>query len=230
MEKRRLRLLFIVSSICLYPWTLLLRQLRLGYQGKNKKYAQFILFFTIALFFYGSPPLSLAQEVISKTNIINNSLFDIQITIPDDFKILSPGNELLTSVKLVNLGSAGRIDVFLDYWIVDADQSIILKNRETVAVETQTSFVRTFDIPKNVKPGIYSLNAKLTYADGKEATAHSSFEIITKQTDKRLYYALIGFIGLVILIYAVFKSKPLVEKLRIRHEVSRIVRNRQLTR
>jgi len=208
MEKRELILLLIIPSIFL------------------------------VLLFYGSVSTlalqSSAQESISHQNIINNSLFDIIVTIPSDYKIVNPGDQLLATIKLVNLGSAGRIDVSLDYWIADAEQNIILKNKETVAIETQASFVRTFDIPTNAKPGKYSLNAKLTYSETKEATADNSFEIAEKQVDNpidnRLYYVLIGVIVLVILIYIAFKSKPLIEKLRIRAEVSRIVKNRQLNK
>ena len=139
----------------------------------------------------------------------------------------------MATVKLVNLGSAGRIDVFLDYWITDSEQKIILKNKETVAVETQASFVRTFNIPENTKPGKYSLFAKITYADGKEATADNSFEIIKNQDNQignRLYYVLAVIVVLVILFYFIFKSRPLFEKLRIRAEVHRIVRKRQINK
>jgi len=87
----------------------------------------------------------------------------------------------------------------------------------------------TFYIPENIKSGKYSFYARITYADGKEATADNSFEIAKKQTDKRLYYVLAGIISLAILIYLILKSKPLVEKLRIRAEVSRIVRSRKLS-
>ncbi len=178
----------------------------------------------LVLLFYSS--LALAQ--VSEQDIIKNSLFDIQLAIPNDFKIINPGEELLASVKLVNLGSAGRIDVFLDYWIADSEQNIILQTKETVAVETQAGFVRTFVIPENTKSGQYSLYAKITYADGKEATANNSFEIAENQIDRRVYYALIGIIVLAILVYLAFKSKPLFQKLRVRSEVLRIVRNRRL--
>jgi hypothetical protein len=198
MEKKELRLLLIVSI------------------------------FLVLLFYM--PFSALAQE--TKQNITHLPLFDIIVTIPSDYKIVNPGDQLLATIKLVNLASAGRIDVSLDYWITDVEQNIISKNKETVAIETQASFVRTFDIPMNAKPGKYYLNAKLTYSETGEATADNSFEIAEKQIDNPidnlLYYLIIGIIVLAILIYIAFKSKPLIEKLRIRAEVSRIVRNRQL--
>ncbi len=160
--------------------------------------------------------------------VIKFSLFDIQITIPDDYKIINPGDELLASIKLVNLGSAGRVDVFLDYWITDPGKNTILRKKETVAVETQANFVKTFDIPKDVSVGKYTLYAKITYADGKEAGADHSFEVVKKQIDKRIYYGFAILFSLIILVYVIYKSKPLVKKMQIDAKVWRIVKKKQI--
>jgi hypothetical protein len=207
---------------------------------KRGLYMVFIVLSVFLVLLFYRPFSALAQETVSQQNIINNSLFDapksaifdIIITIPNDYKIVNPGDQLLATIKLVNLGSAGRIDVSLDYWIADSEQNILLENKETVAVETQASFVKTFVIPADAKSGQYSLNAKLTYSETKQATAGDSFKVAEKQTknqiDNRLYYVIIGIIVLVILIYIIFKSRSLFEKLRIRAEVSRIVRNKKI--
>lgn len=159
--------------------------------------------------------------------IIKFSLFDIFIEIPDNYKIINPGEELLTSIKLINLGSAGRVDVFLDYWITDPGKNTILKKKETVAVETQANFVRTFDIPKDAPVGKYTLYARITYADGKEADADHSFEVAKKQIDKRIYYALAILLGLISLVYIINKSKPLIKKMQIDAKVGEIVKKKQ---
>ena len=130
---------------------------------------------------------NLIKEETKAWVVIKFSLFDIIITIPDKYKIVHPGDELLASIKLINLGSAGRVDVFLDYWITDLQNNTVLKRKETVAVETQANFVRTFDIPKDIDSGKYNLYAKITYADGKLAIANHSFEVEKKQIDKRIY-------------------------------------------
>lgn len=184
------------------------------------------------LIFIISLNIIFAQETsnseVKGPEAVKFSLFDIQITIPNNYKIIHPGDELLASVKLVNLGSAGRIDVFLEYWIVDSEQNTILKNKETVAVETQANFVKTFDIPKDVKPGKYSLHAKIVYADGKNAEAENSFEVGKKQTDKQIYYVFTGALGLIILIYIIYKSKPFVEKIKMWAKVRRIVKKKEI--
>ncbi len=160
--------------------------------------------------------------------VIKFSLFDIFIGIPDNYKIINPGDELLACIKLVNLGSAGRIDVFLDYWITDPWKNTILRKKETVAVETQANFVRTFDIPKDAPIGRYSLHAKITYADGKEADADHSFEVVKKQIDKRIYYGFAILSSLIILIYIIYKSEPLVKKMQMDAKVWKIVKKKQI--
>ena len=157
-------------------------------------------------------------------------LFDIIVDIPQKYRIVSPGDELLSNIKLVNLGSAGRIDVFLDYWISDGN-NIILKKRETVAVETQSNFVRYFDIPALTKPGNYELHAKLTYFDGREAASSYSFEIIKKEGSEIDINTLIYIIGslaiIIFILLSINRLKPLFQRMVIKFKVYEIVRKRQ---
>lgn len=169
------------------------------------------------------------EDETSKQILIKISLFDIRVTIPEAYKKISPGDELLTNIKLVNLGGAGRVDVFLEYFITDSEQKTILKNTETVAIETQTNLVRIFDLPSNLKPGTYQFYAKIIYGDGKEALANHSFEVIIRQKDNRLYYyVLAGLLFLIGLIYIFLKLKPLLEKYQMKIKIARIVKKRQL--
>lgn len=110
-------------------------------------------------------------------NAVFGSLFDIAVAIPKAYTIIAPGGELLANVKLTNLGSEGRVDVFIDYDILDADHAELQHKSETVAVETQSSFVKTFNIPATAPEGAYRLRAKVTYADGKTAAGEESFTI-----------------------------------------------------
>lgn len=113
-------------------------------------------------------------------------LFDISVTIPDEYREVSSGHQLLTSIKLVNLGNQGRVDVNLDYLIEDSNHKIILKQAETAAVETQTSFVRYFSLPLNMEPGTYTLSATLSYLDGQRiAVAQNWFTIVPQKTAQR---------------------------------------------
>lgn len=156
-------------------------------------------------------------------------LFDIQVTIPSQYQKIFAGEELLASIRLVNLAGPGRVDVYLDYWIKDSEENIILKKKETVAVETQASFVRTFKVPETGAPGVYHFFVKLIYGEDKEASASQTFVVEEKDTGKQEGYRNAGIllIVLVIALYLLFKSKNFWKKLAIRIKAGKIVRKRK---
>jgi hypothetical protein len=187
--------------------------------------SQTIIFFLACLMLLNALPVK-AQAQPSQESIIKNSLFDIIIEIPENYKSIKAGSELLSNIKLVNIGSQGRIDVSLDYEITSPDEKSILKKKETVAVETQANFVRIFDISKDSPPGKYALHVKLTYADGKEASAVHSFEVTSLKNSRIYYYVLGGIVVLALLSYLSIRAKSIIEKAKIRLKVHRIVKER----
>lgn len=175
---------------------------------------------------------ALDQSCIMPEVVPDEPLFDILVEIPDTYKVLSAGDQILTSIKLVNIGSAGRIDVYLDYEITDRQGNVVLKKRETVAVETQASFVRTFDLPENLPPGNYHLSARLTYFDGRFAESEHSFTIVepvkSSAFQKKISYVILGIAGLgLILFLFAKKAVPYMEQRRIAARVRKMVKKRQ---
>jgi len=163
--------------------------------------------------------------ILSQKNVEASSC-NIQITIPDDYQIMHPGEEMVASIKLVNLGSSGREDVFLDYWITGPEQNTILQRKETVAVETQANFIRFFDIPEDAVLGEYYLYFKVTDFDGKEAVAEHSFEVVQTHIHRQVSYWFGGILAFILLIYIISKSKPVLKRLQMQAKVSRIVKKR----
>jgi uncharacterized membrane protein len=156
-----------------------------------------------------------------------NQSFNVGLTIPESYKKISAGDELISSIKIINLGSQGRVDVVLELEISSHDDRIILNKKETVAVETQANFIRNFKIPADALPGEYKLKAEVV-SGGKEFIASSSFEIVKKQNKSTYYLILIilAMIILIILAFLVFKSKIFIERLRIRFKVRKIIKSK----
>jgi hypothetical protein len=166
------------------------------------------------------------QKAYDKQAIESNSLFDIFVSIPQDFSRVEPGGELLTSIKLINLGSSGRIDVVLSFEIKDSAGLLLLTKKETVAVETQANFVRTFVIPPEAKPGQYTIYVKMIYADGKEAVAESFFEVGKEPpaVPTEVYAIAILLVLIAGVIFLISRLKPIINRLKLRQEIRRIVR------
>lgn len=163
-------------------------------------------------------------------DVIKNSLFDIIVDVPANYRQVAPGGELLTSIKLINVGSAGRVDVFLDYQIIGPENKVVLKKRETVAVETQANFVRTFDIPSDAKPGAYKIFVRNTYAEGKIADSEYSFTVINnKGLNTVIYYSAAGLLMALVSIFIIFKYTPVISRIhdmQMRTRIKSIVRRR----
>ena len=124
-------------------------------------------------------------------------LFDISLNIPSKYKEVQKGQELLIQLTLFNLGGTGKVDVSVDYQIKDFDGNVILKKDEMVAVETQASLSRTFELPKDLEEGEYVAIVSVKYGDSF-GTSSDIFYIGRKRNE------LIGKEYLIIAIIFVF--------------------------
>jgi hypothetical protein len=120
-------------------------------------------------------PPSVVLNKPSKTG--SGVLFDVFARIPDQFKIIAPGDQLVASISLINFGSSGHpVDVGVEYTIFDSEGHIVFQISETSAVATRLSILKTFNTNPQFKPGIYKLVVKVPSKD-LIATAADTFEI-----------------------------------------------------
>jgi len=93
---------------------------------------------------------------------------------------VAPGEFLPISVKLINFGQGRRVDVDVDYQILNSNNVVVFSQSETVAVETTASFVKNIQIPLDLPPGEYIASSKITY-EGQEVPATSKFEFTVER-------------------------------------------------
>ena len=121
---------------------------------------------------------------------------------------ITPDSNFLAEIILFNLGKFGRIDVNVDYTLVNQENNIIFAEQEVVAVETQTSFVREFKIPEGSAPGNYIFNVKISYFDGiKDNVQTSSTWVRVKNKYEYIIIYPIIIIIILILISVIFYLK-----------------------
>ncbi len=104
-----------------------------------------------------------------------NPMFQISLSIPREYKIISDGNQVLSYLEIKRIGNEGRVDISLEYEIISPNKNVILRKVETVAVETENSFVRYLELPDEAEIGLYTISAKLIYNGQKEATTEATF-------------------------------------------------------
>ena len=142
-------------------------------------------------------------------------LFDVKMEIPAKYRGLRVGEELSTQVTLLSMGEPKKVDVFISYMIKDSENRIISKEYETVAVEKELSFVKSFPT-KGLKPGEYVAAVEVDYA-GSIAISGGLFtieEYIEMPSPVKRYRSLLfaaAIIALVFAIVLVIRRKRLTE-------------------
>lgn len=104
-------------------------------------------------------PIVYAENITNNTT--NNNNYNIEIIIPQTYKETTPGTDVWFTIKILNLGNTKRIDIILINELLDEKNNPVISKKKTVAMETQSSFVTDIQIPSNLKPGKYSIIAKI---------------------------------------------------------------------
>ena len=128
---------------------------------------------------------NLQKSIITAVEIEHvGALFDVKIDIPTKFRRMYAGEELLASVSIYSIQRVGLVDTEIEYIIKDDKGNNIYSEKELLAVDVQTSFVKSLKIPPNIEPGKYLLYIRTEY-DGSVGSASAYFEIIELQIPKK---------------------------------------------
>ena len=123
------------------------------------------------------------------------------------------------------------LEITLEYWVEDSSGKEIVKKVETVAIETQASFVESLKIPKDIQTGSYLLKA-LVITESNTYKTESSFRVIEgekKNIVGKISIVILAIVILAILIVLFIWLKQLFKKRSIGSEVHNIV-NKKLAR
>src|SRR3989344_3588564 len=144
----------------------------------------------------------------------------------EEYKKILPGGEILSEMRLFNLGDdAERKDVTIEYIIRDYNGNDIVKEHESLAIETQASFIKRILIPEKTLFGNYILYVRATY-NGEIASASDNFEVVSSKAaaGERIYKIIIaaiifGLIVLSLIIYYIIYLRKRKERVEFSHEL-----------
>ena len=131
---------------------------------------------------------------------------------------VAPGEFLPISVKLINFGAGRRVDVDVDYQILDSNNVVVFSQSETVAVETTASFVKNIQISLDLPPGKYIASSKITY-EGQEVPATSKFEFTVERKIAGIFVSQFILYGTVTILVGI--AFAVLSRLIIKRRVSR---------
>jgi hypothetical protein len=144
-----------------------------------------------------------------KTTLIIESaakvLLDVETSIPDEYKIVSPGDKLFYSIRLFNLGQQGRVDVNLTYGIRNSTTEIISQKQE-LAIETQISLEKFVTIPADLQPGKYQLFATASYGN-TTASASTDFTVAPTSVQRIRFAIIIALVLIILLAFGLYYNK-----------------------
>lgn len=151
------------------------------------------------------------------------ALFDVKVEIPDRFSSLVAGEKILAQIEIFNVVRSGLTDVMVYYEIKDVSGNTIAFEQETIAVETQTEYIKEFLLPKEIKNGDYIFYIKTT-AEGESASGIARFSVVDKKGPINIplvYLALIG-ITFVLLLYIIYILRAVhgIKRLKIKQRIS----------
>lgn len=179
------------------------------------------------------PDIYLGKIIISSENVkkeilisveveSEGTLLDVRAEIAKDYKKVLPGENILAQIRLFNLGGGGRKDVGMEYIIKDYKGNEIAKETETLAIETQITFLKEIYIPEKTKTGNYVFYVRAIH-DGKVASASDNFEVVSSKvtTREKIYIVTIIILSVIlslIIYYVMLKKdrKKKVEKINLR--------------
>ena len=96
------------------------------------------------------------------------------------------GSKFSADVSLVNLAIGESSSVIVKYEIRDFDNKNLLEESEHLAVSDRASFIKSLDLPSNIKPGSYILIASAEYGESLGTTTYI-FDVENRSASK--FYA-----------------------------------------
>ena len=203
-----------------------------GYRVISKNYVFLITLLSVGfiLFFF-----SFSQT--SFTGKATENPFNLEVEIPGDYQKVSPGDTLWFTTKILNFANEKRVDVTLEYNILDENENEILTRSETVAIETQASFVGRMELSEDIKIGKYMLEVKMIQSDGKTSIGKSSFQVRLEEDFKGFVsknkFLIMIILGIIVAIIFFSWILPLMinsaKNKKIKRKIKRMIKERKIT-
>ena len=134
-------------------------------------------------------------------------LLDVEVEIPEEFLITYPREKLSAKIDLFNLRTTETINTTVDYIIKDFEQgNEILFESETIMLENDISYIKTFDIPKDIEFERHVLYVRANYEE--KVASDSAWFIISKKYSIKIWLVSL-IIALITILIAIIILKRL---------------------
>jgi len=155
-------------------------------------------------------------------------LMDVELEVINEFKSVMPGEDLLVQMTIYNLLASGLLDFEIEYIVRNELGEVLLKESETIGIETKVGFIKNIYIPEDFKEGEYTVHAKTIYTD-KYASSGAGFTVsessFLSREDLMLILITTLSIGIIILILEIILIRRHIKR-HIKIDEKRLIRER----
>jgi hypothetical protein len=154
------------------------------------------------------------------------ALFDVKVEIPEKYRKVLPGKEVLASVNIINLGLEST-NTTIEYIIQDENGVVIVEDQETIEIGAKIGLVKSLFIPEATPSGQYVFYVKVSYED-KIASSSAMFQV-----EKKFPWILITAIAVLALIiissifFLVFKKRKMK---KVKPKKKKVIKRKDLSR
>jgi len=121
------------------------------------------------------------QNVVGESSAV----LEISVSLVEGY-VFGPGDSFHVIAEIRNREAEGRIDVTVTYDVLDSEDTVLLSESKTVAIETKSSFAEEFKLPSYISEGNYRFRANVTTLDGsKWSEASRSFSVMVVEESEQ---------------------------------------------
>lgn len=153
--------------------------------------------------------------IVGSNTLCADPLLEVSVSLIEE-EFFSPGDTIHSIVEIRNRDSSGRIDVVVEYGVLDESGSTVLSDTKTVAIETKSSFAESFVLPSYLSEGSYSLYAEVSSLDGSVTkTASTSFDVLEVSSSTQYLVEFVMGTALVSTFVALFYEHRRISRLKV---------------
>jgi hypothetical protein len=163
-----------------------------------------------------------------------NALFNVFVTIPEQFKTVAPGSDFAAKVDLFNLGDKETVNINLTYNVLDMGNNILLSSTDTTTVYKNKTITKEITLLKNLKDGQYVFQVRGEYESKLVSASALFFVKSTKNQIFPLFATIITIIGTLLIVYIILRRNVLPQNalknyaLSIKEKVSELTKSRKI--
>lgn len=107
-------------------------------------------------------------------------LFDVSVNIPEQYRKVLPGKELVAEVHAINIKGIGSVTVKVEYTVENKEGEVLFQEIETKVVENEIKYLKEVTLPADIRPGAYMFFVNVKYEDDA-ALAGYPFKIMEEK-------------------------------------------------